>query len=80
MDRKTSSANGHEQAEILKAEADKLPYGKQRDAIERKARQLEIASHINEMGILTGPTAPNPVDAKMRQAAPLNARISRSAL
>jgi hypothetical protein len=31
------------------------------------------------MGIFTGPTATNPVDAKMRQAAPLNARISREA-
>jgi hypothetical protein len=30
------------------AEADKLSYGKQREAIERNARQLEIASHINE--------------------------------
>jgi hypothetical protein len=48
MGRKTSSANWQEQAEILRAEADKLPYGKQREAIERNARQLEIASHINE--------------------------------
>jgi hypothetical protein len=48
MGRKTSSSNWHEQAEVLKAEAGKLPYGNEREALERKARQLEIAAHINE--------------------------------
>jgi hypothetical protein len=48
MGRKKHSANWHEQAEALKAQAEKLPYGKDREALERKARQLETAFHINE--------------------------------
>jgi hypothetical protein len=48
MGRKTSSANWHEQAENFKAQAERLPYGNEREALETKARQLEIASHINE--------------------------------
>jgi hypothetical protein len=35
----------HEQAEALKAEAEKLPYGKEREALQTKARQLELASN-----------------------------------
>src|SRR5260370_26604531 len=37
-----------EQAEALKHEADKLPYGKEREELLRMSRQLETASHINE--------------------------------
>jgi hypothetical protein len=37
-----------EQAEVFKREAEKLPYGKEREDLLRKARQLETASHINE--------------------------------
>jgi cell division protein FtsB len=48
MGRKKGSASWHEQAEALKAEAEKLPYGKEREALEAKARQLEITSKINE--------------------------------
>jgi hypothetical protein len=33
--------------EALKAEAEKLPYGKDREALETKARQLEMAANIN---------------------------------
>ena len=48
MGREKRSASWREQAEALKAEAKKLPYGKQREELERKARQLELASHINQ--------------------------------
>jgi len=37
-----------EQAEAFKIDAEKLPYGKEREALERKARQLEMASQINQ--------------------------------
>jgi hypothetical protein len=48
MGRNTSSANWREQAENYKAQAEQLPYGNEREALETKARQLGIASHINE--------------------------------
>ncbi|MES2603049.1 MAG: hypothetical protein V4602_19780 [Pseudomonadota bacterium] len=35
-------------ADIARDEAEKLPYGKDRDALLKKARQLDTASHINE--------------------------------
>ncbi|HEY8671939.1 MAG TPA: hypothetical protein VIL63_13930 [Terriglobales bacterium] len=35
-------------SEAAKAEAEKLPYGKERDALVRKARQLQTASQINQ--------------------------------
>jgi hypothetical protein len=38
----------HEQVEALRAEAEKLPYGREREALETKARQLEIAANINQ--------------------------------
>jgi hypothetical protein len=38
----------HEQAEAFRREAEKLPHGKEREELLRKARQLETASHINE--------------------------------
>ena len=38
----------HEQAEAFRREAERLPYGKNREDLLRKARQLETASHINE--------------------------------
>jgi hypothetical protein len=41
-------ASWQEQSEDAKTEAEKLPYGAEREALERKARQLEIASRINE--------------------------------
>ncbi len=48
MIRKKRSASWQEQAEALKAEAKTLPFGKEREALEMKARQLKIASQINE--------------------------------
>jgi hypothetical protein len=38
----------HNQAEAYKQEAGKLPYGRKREELLRKARQLETASHMNE--------------------------------
>jgi hypothetical protein len=36
------------QSEAAKAEAQKLPHGKERDALVRRARQLQTASQINQ--------------------------------
>jgi hypothetical protein len=44
----TTEQNWHKQSQAAKAEAQKLPHGKERDALVRKARQLETASHINQ--------------------------------
>jgi hypothetical protein len=41
-------ASWQEQAETFKVEAETLPYGAEREALERKARQLKIASHLNQ--------------------------------
>ena len=38
----------HQQSEAAMSEAEKLPHGKERDALVRKARQLNTASQINE--------------------------------
>ena len=38
----------HQQSEAAKNEAQKLPHGKERDALVRKARQLETASQIDQ--------------------------------
>jgi hypothetical protein len=37
-----------EQAECFKRQAERLPYGKEREELLREASQLETASHINE--------------------------------
>ena len=37
-----------EEAERLRAEAEKLPHGRERDLLLRKARQTETAAHGNE--------------------------------
>jgi hypothetical protein len=37
-----------QQAEAFRREAEKLPYGREREHLLRKASQLETASHINE--------------------------------
>ena len=37
----------HQQSEETKSEAERLPYGKEREALVRKARQLKTASQIN---------------------------------
>jgi hypothetical protein len=38
----------NQEAERLRAEAEKLPRGPQRHGLERKARQAETATHIDE--------------------------------
>jgi hypothetical protein len=43
---KTIEQKWHEQSEAAKQEADKLPYGKTKSELLRKARQLETASQI----------------------------------
>jgi hypothetical protein len=37
-----------QQSEVAKSEAEKLPHGKEREALARKARQLKTASQINQ--------------------------------
>jgi hypothetical protein len=44
----TIEQNWHQQSEAAKNEAQKLPHGKERDALIRKARQLKTASQINQ--------------------------------
>jgi hypothetical protein len=46
--RQTIEEKWHEQSEAVRSEAESLPYGREREALERMARQLETASHINE--------------------------------
>jgi hypothetical protein len=44
----TIEQNWHQQSEVAKIEAQKLPHGKERDALIRKARQLKAASQMNQ--------------------------------
>jgi hypothetical protein len=44
----TIEQNWLQQSEEAKSEAEKLPYGKEREALVRKARQLKTASQINQ--------------------------------
>jgi hypothetical protein len=46
--KQTIEEKWRQQSEAARKEADKLPYGKQRDALVRRARQLLTASQINE--------------------------------
>jgi hypothetical protein len=49
MQRKiTIAENWRQQAEAFNIEAQKLPHGKEREALARKARQLQSASQINQ--------------------------------
>jgi hypothetical protein len=45
---KTIERKWHEQSEATKQEAEKLPYGKKKNHLLRKARQLETASQISQ--------------------------------
>jgi archaellum biogenesis protein FlaJ (TadC family) len=38
----------HQQSEAAKNEAEKLPHSRERDVLERRARQLETASQVNQ--------------------------------
>jgi hypothetical protein len=44
----TIEDNWHQQSIAAKTEAQQLPHGKEREALVRKARQLETASQINQ--------------------------------
>ena len=68
MGRKTSSANWREQAKNYKAQAERLPYGNEREALEMKARQLDIASHINEWVSSPSLQPPNPATRVRRKS------------
>jgi hypothetical protein len=46
------------QSEAARTEAEKLPHGKEREALETKARQLKTAADINEWLSSPGLTAP----------------------
>ena len=48
MRRMTIEQKWHQLSETARDEAEKLPQGKERDALERKARQLETASQLNQ--------------------------------
>jgi hypothetical protein len=50
----------HQQSEDAKTEADKLPHGKERAALVKKARQLETASRMDQW--LSSPGLKPPVD------------------
>jgi hypothetical protein len=61
MQRKiTIEEKWHQQSEAAKSEAQKLPHGKERDALVRKARQLETASQINQWLSSPGLQPPKP--------------------
>ena len=46
--KKTTEQKWHEQSEATNDEAAKLPYGKLKNQLLRKARQLETASQISQ--------------------------------
>jgi hypothetical protein len=48
MPKITIEQDWHQQSEAAKNDAQKLPHGKERKALVRKARQLETASQINQ--------------------------------
>ena len=56
--RQSPEQRRHEQAEAYKREAEKLPYGRAREEILRKTRQLEIASRINQWVSSPGLSSP----------------------
>ena len=57
--RRRNRESWDEQAKAFKVEAEKLPYGQEREALERKARQLEVASQINQWVSSPGLQPPN---------------------
>jgi hypothetical protein len=48
MSKPTIEQMWRQQSEDAKSAAENLPYGREREALERTARQLETASQINE--------------------------------
>jgi hypothetical protein len=60
MSKLTPEEKLNQQSEDAKGEADKLPHGKERDALIEKARQLDTASHMDQW--LSSPGLKPPVD------------------
>jgi hypothetical protein len=48
MSKLTIEQKWHQQSEEAKQQASQLPHGREREALARKARQLETASQINQ--------------------------------
>jgi hypothetical protein len=48
MRKVTIEQKWHQESEAAKNEAEKLPHGKEREALMRRARQLKTASQINQ--------------------------------
>jgi hypothetical protein len=48
VDKQTIEEKWHQQSRAAKEEAEKLPHGREREALAKKARQLETASQINQ--------------------------------
>jgi hypothetical protein len=48
MTGKSKIEEWRQQSEAAKRAAEKLPYGKEREALTKKARQLQTASQINQ--------------------------------
>jgi hypothetical protein len=48
MGKQTIEEKWRQQSEAAQQEAEKLPHGKKREALVRKARQLQTASQINQ--------------------------------
>jgi hypothetical protein len=46
--KQTIEQKWHQQSEAAKQQAEKLPHGREREALARKARQLQTASQINQ--------------------------------
>jgi hypothetical protein len=46
--KQTIEEKWRQQSEAAKQQAEKLPYGREREALARKARQLQTASQINQ--------------------------------
>jgi hypothetical protein len=53
-----SGERWREMAKAAREQAEALPHGPEREALMRKARQLETASHVNEWVTSSGLQAP----------------------
>jgi hypothetical protein len=58
-DKPTFEEKLHQQSQDAKNKAQKLPHGKERDALIKRARQLETASHVVDWLSSAGLRPPN---------------------
>jgi hypothetical protein len=56
--KRTTEDNWRDQSEAAETEAEKLPYGKERAALMKRARQLRKASQISRWLSSSGPKPP----------------------